>query len=298
MKEIERERAKGKGKGKAIEKTEKGKEPAKAIPKQGKGITKKETEKGKGKGKDGKPREIKADASMVKKKKKKKKGKKEGKRALKGDLMVNISEKLASNSLLNVETIKNPRGFTEKFVNEVTQNERLYGARVGNKRVTLVNPNKKKKAFNKKPPSKVPFNAKEKKKRKIYMIPLDCRKFSMYIPLHNLWFSYMEKLLGKNLSPNVVQSKLLRADFHGCLMTVFQSKCASYVGTCGIMVKETKLVFNIITRDDELKAIPKANSIFSFKYKNYLFNLHGNQLLGQSAERSSKKYKQKPTIDL
>ena len=45
-------------------------------------------------------------------------------------------------------------------------------------------------------------------------------------------------------------------------------------------------------------AVPKANSVFTVDIEGYLCTLYGNQLRIRSAERSSKKFKTKPTTDL
>ena len=46
------------------------------------------------------------------------------------------------------------------------------------------------------------------------------------------------------------------------------------------------------------QVIPKANSVFNVDIQGYLCTLYGNQLRVRSAERSSKKFKTKPTTDL
>lgn len=47
---------------------------------------------------------------------------------------------------------------------------------------------------------------------------------------------------------------LLRADFHGCMVKVTQSKCPSYVGVCGIIIQDTKETFKIINSKDIVKS--------------------------------------------
>ncbi|XP_061132081.1 ribonuclease P protein subunit p29 isoform X5 [Syngnathus typhle] len=54
-------------------------------------------------------------------------------------------------------------------------------------------------------------------------------------------------------SPHSVQQKLLKADFHGAIITVVRSKCPSYVGTTGILIQEFKHVFKMITKQDKFK---------------------------------------------
>lgn len=51
-----------------------------------------------------------------------------------------------------------------------------------------------------------------------------------------------------------LNNKLYRADFHGALVTVIQSKCPSYVGLTGIIVMETKNVFKILGQDNKCKS--------------------------------------------
>lgn len=49
--------------------------------------------------------------------------------------------------------------------------------------------------------------------------------------------------------------KFMKADLHGCIITVQRSKCASYVGTTGIVLKESRNMFLIITADNRVKGI-------------------------------------------
>ncbi|XP_029212427.1 ribonuclease P protein subunit p29-like isoform X2 [Acropora millepora] len=92
--------------------------------------------------------------------------------------------------------------------------------------------------------------------------------------------------------------KLLRADYHGCILTVSRSKCPSYIGTSGILLQETKNAFKIITKQHQLKMIPKANSVFNFELEQFVFTVHGNHFRYRSSERSARKFKPKPTTDL
>ena len=52
---------------------------------------------------------------------------------------------------------------------------------------------------------------------------------------------------------NAAREKISKADLHGSVMTVNKSKCPSVIGISGIMIKETKFLFNIITKDNQLK---------------------------------------------
>lgn len=77
-------------------------------------------------------------------------------------------------------------------------------------------------------------------------------------------------------------SKLASADYHGAELLVVRSRCVGMVGLKGIVVRDTKFTFQIITRQDQLKsklllwifnidlkclpfsAIPKSHTIFQF----------------------------------
>lgn len=49
-------------------------------------------------------------------------------------------------------------------------------------------------------------------------------------------------------------SKIASADFHGAKLCVVRSKCVSLVGLKGIVVRDTKFTFQIITERNELKS--------------------------------------------
>ncbi|XDV17966.1 hypothetical protein PO909_023754 [Leuciscus waleckii] len=134
------------------------------------------------------------------------------------------------------------------------------------------------------------LNAKERRQLKIFQLKPEHQKYhcryELFLPLHELWKQYIEDLcngLKPESNPQMIQQKLLKADFHGAVLTVVRSKCPSYVGLTGILVQEMKHIFKIITKEDKLKVIPKRNSV--------KFEL-------RSSERSAKKFKVKGTIDL
>ncbi|KAL3860075.1 hypothetical protein ACJMK2_010243 [Sinanodonta woodiana] len=145
------------------------------------------------------------------------------------------------------------------------------------------------------------LTAKEKRELKLFHINLEKQTFEQYLPLNKLWTSYIQQIvnltsISKTNSENM--ERLLKADYHGCYLTVKKSKCPSYVGISGIVLQETRNMFKMITRDNMVKSIPKANSIFTFEIGDYCFTIHGNHFRIATGERSHKKFKQKPTIDL
>ncbi|ORX57062.1 ribonuclease P protein subunit p29 [Hesseltinella vesiculosa] len=143
-----------------------------------------------------------------------------------------------------------------------------------------------------------PLNAKERRQLKVYQVDPASLQYDRLLPLHDLWKGYISELKGQGQPPQQFAQKLLKADFHGAIMTVVQSKNPVYVGMSGIMIQETMNLFSLLTKENELKKIPKDANIFRLEVCGYSFKLYGKQLQFRSAERAAKKFKLKPTIDL
>lgn len=190
------------------------------------------------------------------------------------------------------------RSFVKSFLGRVVQeNKEDLDSKLRCDPVILDKLNKHK--SNKKPKRKE-MSLKEKRSRGIYKISSKNQRYEMYLPLHELWTGYMQEMLNLTSESNlkVVYPKLLRADYHGCILKVSRSKCPSYIGTCGILLQETKNSFKIITKQDKLKMIPKANSVFTFELEGFEFTIHGNHFCFRSSERSARRFKPKATTDL
>ncbi|KAG0168945.1 RNase P/RNase MRP complex subunit [Apophysomyces sp. BC1015] len=144
-----------------------------------------------------------------------------------------------------------------------------------------------------------PLNARERRSLKVYDVPRDIR-YEWFVPLHELWQGYMKDLYGQGCDSQQFAQKLLKADFHGAIFTVVRSTNPTYVGATGIVVQETLNLFKIATKNNKLKQIPKAGSVFTVTADacQCVFTLYGQQLLCRAAERAAKKFKAKPTIDL
>jgi ribonuclease P protein subunit POP4 len=54
-------------------------------------------------------------------------------------------------------------------------------------------------------------------------------------------------------SSSSMHPKLLKADFHGCILTVKQSKNPCLVGLSGILIHETENGFKIVTKESKVK---------------------------------------------
>nr|XP_056718348.1 ribonuclease P protein subunit p29 [Euleptes europaea] len=145
------------------------------------------------------------------------------------------------------------------------------------------------------------LSAKQRRKMRLFEIQPEHQRYETFLPLHELWEQYIRDLcngLRPEMQPQIIQTKLLKADLHGALVTVTKSKCPSYVGITGIVVQETKHVFKIITKEDRLKVIPKFNNVFSVEIDGFVSYIFGSKIQFRASERSAKKFKARGTIDL
>lgn len=160
-----------------------------------------------------------------------------------------------------------------------------------------------------------PLSASQKRSLQIYDIPKDQRKYAIYEPMHRMWLQYIREILGINGERKTIHvtasgagPMLTSADFHGAAVEVVRSRCVGRVGLKGIVLKDTKYTFEIITRKNELKVVPKEHTIFSFeipfdheardndmtddeKRKPLVFELHGSQFETRAPDRANKKFK-------
>lgn len=159
-----------------------------------------------------------------------------------------------------------------------------------------------------------PLSAREKRALCIYDIPKEAQKYSIYEPLNRMWIGYILEVLGSNFLPitGATAAKLVSADYHGAMLEVVRSRCVGRVGVIGIVVKDSKFVFELITKNDELKIIPKEHTIFKFtvpsrikednvinghtdgqekSIQQLVFELHGDQFIHRAADRANRKFK-------
>lgn len=106
-----------------------------------------------------------------------------------------------------------------------------------------------------------PLSAKQKRALQIYVIPKDQQKYEIYVPLHKLWCSYMREILtlqedkgyGRFIEAKGAGPLLASADYHGALVEVVRSRCPGRIGLKGIVVRDTRSTFEIVTAKDQLK---------------------------------------------
>ena len=166
-----------------------------------------------------------------------------------------------------------------------------------------------------------PLSAKQKRKLCLYDIPKSQQKYAIYEPLHELWCGYMREVLGLKRTDDengrtwvdaaAVGPVLVSADYHGAEIEVVRSKCESLVGLKGIVVKDGKFAFEIVTRKDVFKCLPKRGSVFRFEVPfeerkdseqregadsqplriPLVFNLYGNQFEARASDRANRKFR-------
>nr|XP_025865746.1 ribonuclease P protein subunit p29 [Vulpes vulpes] len=145
------------------------------------------------------------------------------------------------------------------------------------------------------------LSARQRRELHLFDITAEQQRYSLFLPLHELWKQYIRDLCGglkPDTQPQMIQAKLLKADLHGALISVTKSKCPSYVGVTGILLQETKHLFKIITKEDRLKVIPKLNCVFTVEIDGFVSYIYGSKFQLRSSERSAKKFKAKGTVDL
>lgn len=108
-----------------------------------------------------------------------------------------------------------------------------------------------------------PLSAKQKRALGIHDIPAAQRRYALFEGLHAMWVGYMREVLGleeagaggaQYVTAASAGPKLVSADFHGAEVEVVRSRCTGRVGVRGIVVKDTKFTFEVVTRGDEVKS--------------------------------------------
>jgi len=248
--------------------------------------------------------------------------------------------------------------YVKSNVTRTSDPAQIYASRVQGRQILLDNPARESKLKKIKEEKKVKRLAEKAKRDAAVMGRRDPRradiwrltpaetKFQLFLPLHALWLGYMSELLalspptpidsdGSSAMPNVagMHAKLVKADFHGAIITVRQSRNPCLVNISGIVIHETENAFKLVTRRDQLKLIPKQNNIFTLPIPLFSsspspgvpsavapnpieageleggsttvldgphmeFELYGNQFCFRAAERAGRKFKHKETIEI
>lgn len=166
-----------------------------------------------------------------------------------------------------------------------------------------------------------PLSARQRRRLGLYEVPKEGQKYAVYEPLHRLWLGYVREILGGEIytGGQGAAAKLASADFHGAEVEVVRSGCVSRVGIKGIVIKDSRFVFEVITRKSQVKTVPKEGTIFRVEVSatdeekcdaaqdgtqqgqvqgegagepgKFIFELHGEQFRYRPADRATKKFK-------
>jgi ribonuclease P protein subunit POP4 len=152
-----------------------------------------------------------------------------------------------------------------------------------------------------------PLSAKQKRALGVYDIKKKDIKYEIFQPLRELWNGYARELVALGGGAPGVASRMAGADFHGAEIEVVRSRDVGRVGIKGIVVKETRGVFEVVTKDKGVKTVPKEHTVFRFevpgkdaegKERIMVMELQGEQFMFRAAERAGRKFKVKPMLDI
>ncbi|KAJ2905466.1 hypothetical protein MKZ38_005342 [Zalerion maritima] len=159
----------------------------------------------------------------------------------------------------------------------------------------------------KKPLKPKPLSARERRELKVYRVPPGSKKYATFAPLHNVWLAHIHSVLGDGLYNGglAVAANLTSAEFLGAKVTVSRSSCPSRVGVGGIIIKDSKFVFELVTEKNAIKTIPKEGTVFKLeisppvteapveasKRDPLAVEIHGDKFQHRPADRSNKKFK-------
>jgi ribonuclease P protein subunit POP4 len=118
----------------------------------------------------------------------------------------------------------------------------------------------------------------------------------LYSSMYTLWSSYIKSLLNNATQPDTIYNKILKADLHGSIIQVIESKNSNQVGIEGIVLLETKRAFVIITKANKVKVILKKGSRFRLDLQYTAVKIIGDNFMYKAVERTKTKYKNKYII--
>ncbi|KAL2933782.1 Ribonuclease P protein subunit p29 [Bienertia sinuspersici] len=131
--------------------------------------------------------------------------------------------------------------------------------------------------------SKKHMSIKQLKECGLLHLPQEQHKFELYMPMHEMWKTYVMQLL-KNIGKNQGAQSLLVADLHGAILRVVDCKVESFIGVFGIMIRETAETFGIITQGNKFRVVPKRNSVFIFQADCWRITLHGDKCISRNLD--------------
>uniref|UniRef100_A0A0K0G0D3 Ribonuclease P protein subunit p29 n=1 Tax=Strongyloides venezuelensis TaxID=75913 RepID=A0A0K0G0D3_STRVS len=111
-------------------------------------------------------------------------------------------------------------------------------------------------------------------------------KYSMFVEIYKMWLDYFNSVTCNGTSK--ADERLLKIDYHGCLLLITHATNKSLIGINGFVVHESRQTFQLITKEDKLKTIPKKDTVFQYVVNNKVYILFGNGILQKSFTRGRK----------
>jgi len=164
---------------------------------------------------------------------------------------------------------------------------------------SVVKPNrrKQKKSF---------LTRKQRKKMGLLKLPKDDWNYKSLEVVRTMWKQYMRENLDLiKQAPSCMDQEwnsfsviVAKSEMVGAELKVVKSKVPSLIGMSGTVVLETKMTFQIVTPQNQLKTILKDTSVFEFILDNMKFTFLGKYLATRPSDRSVKKIKSLMQPDL
>ena len=144
----------------------------------------------------------------------------------------------------------------------------------------------------KKGPGRTPFD-----------IPLIEQNYEDYLPLHELWKEYIFDLLGNNFSDKNICNKIIKADMHGALLSVWKASNKTYEGQKGIVLQETLKTFRVINKENKVKSkgylvFLKQDAIFLLEIQHKVVKIFGENFVYRPSDRAKVRWRQRDKLKL
>ncbi|KAI0131787.1 Rof/RNase P-like protein [Xylariales sp. AK1849] len=157
-----------------------------------------------------------------------------------------------------------------------------------------------------------PLSSRQRRKLGLHDVPKEGQKYDIFEPLNRLWIGYVREILGSQIytGGEGAAAILSAADYHGAEMEVARSRCPSRVGLRGIVIKDSRFAFDIITKKNKVKIVPKEGTTFRIRVPpetkitgdatddhekegkaKFAFEILGDQFQFRPADRANKKFR-------
>lgn len=88
--------------------------------------------------------------------------------------------------------------------------------------------------------------------------------YNSMLAIHTKWKEYIDALILPTQSLKELQEVLYNANLHGCLLSIIDASEERHKGVAGIVIKDTKNTFQLITAENRILVVPKRHSVFEY----------------------------------